>query len=152
MGLDVCLIFKYRNLDCIIMMPLCIRTILTSSNRDVQRLDSGVKCSARGYGQHPMAQELRLQGKSVTFTACRTKTLLRSARSHCHVLLPPPGVLLLLMLCHNYTLAPKLTSNLTSSPGTTAKSYQRRDRHLTCPPLLAHSSLPGSVLLYLKGF
>lgn len=32
----------------------------TSSNRDVQRLDAGVKRSARGYGQHPMAQELRL--------------------------------------------------------------------------------------------
>jgi len=41
-------------------MPLYIRAVFTSSNRDVQRLDAGVKRSARRYGQHPMAQELRL--------------------------------------------------------------------------------------------
>lgn len=90
-------------------MSLCIRSIFTSSHRDVQRLDPRVKRSARGNGQHPMAQELRLQGKSVPFITCRTQTPLRSAHSRCHVPSSLSQAQVLLMLSHHSPTSPTPT-------------------------------------------
>lgn len=123
------------------LMPLCIRSIFTSSHRDVQRLDPRVKRSARGNGQHPMAQELRLQGKSVPFITCRTQTPLRSAHSCCHVPSSLSQAQVLLMLSHHSPTSSTPPNNSQEIPETSwAPSL----------PSLVPSNLPGPTLQYLQ--
>lgn len=123
------------------LMPLCIRSIFTSSHRDVQRLDPRVKRSARGNGQHPMAQTLRLQGKSVPFITCRTQTPPRSAHSRCHVPSSLSRVQVLLMLSHHSPTSSTPPNNSQEIPETS---------WVPSLPSLAPSNLPGPTLQYLQ--